>query len=143
MYVTLSGWNSVRICDTTRKQLSILYTDVSHFFLIFIEYEQSGWSSSIIDACTIILALTYLSITGEESCIFHEKYIGLQFIFVYSFIRQLYWRCDIRDCSRVPPERAAYKKLRNFERSKLSDYPNLLKLLLFGFWNNFHSPNLQ
>ena len=55
-------------------------------------------------------------------------------ICIRSSIRQLYC-CDITDCSRVPPERAAYKKFIKTLENHTSwlDYPNLPKLLLLGF----------
>ena len=57
---------------------------------------------------------------------------------MYSSIRQLYC-CDITDCSRMPPERAAYKKLIKTLKNHSSclDYPNLPKFLLLGFQNHF------
>ena len=41
-----------------------LYIDF-HFFSFFLGYQQSFWSSSFINACTFISALTYLSIKEE------------------------------------------------------------------------------
>ena len=131
VYVALSGWNSSRICDITRGQLSI---DFVHRFsqLIFLGYQYSFWSSSFITACTFISALTYLSIKEEGRYIFMKSKFKKKF--VYSSIRQLYC-CDITDIKRVPPETATYTKLMKPLKNHISwlDYPNLTKPLLLGF----------
>ena len=65
--------------------------------------------------CTIISALTYLSIKEEGRCIFMKSEILYKF--VYSSIRQLYCY-DITDIGRVPPlSRATYTKCSPFEKS--------------------------
>ena len=52
-----------------------LYIDFHDFFLLlFLGYQWSFWSSSFINACTFISALTYLSIKEEGRLHFHEKY---------------------------------------------------------------------
>ena len=58
-----SGWNSARICDITRGQLSIDFVHVDfHNFLFFVGISKSFWSSSFINAWTFISALTYLHV---------------------------------------------------------------------------------
>ena len=136
VYVALSGWNSARICDITRGQLSIDFVYRFSFFFFFFGYHQSFWSSSFINACTSISALTglhvHVSIKEEGRYIFMKS--KKKFKFVYSSIRQLYC-CDITDIRRVPPERATYTKLMKPLKNHISwlDYPNLPKLLLLGF----------
>ena len=88
---------------------------ISIFFFLLLRYEWSSSSSSIINACTIILALTYLSIKVEGRCIFMKSENFVKF--VYSSIRQLYC-CDITYISTVPPERAGIHEInQNFEKS--------------------------
>ena len=108
-----------------------LYIDFHNFFICR-GYQYSFWSNSIINACTIISDLTYLSIKEEGRCIFMKSEIFYKF--VYSSIRQLYCY-DITDIGRVPPERATYTKLMTPLKNHISwlDYPNLPKLLLLGF----------
>ena len=78
----------------------------SQFFLL-LGLQLSGRSSLIIiNAYTIISGLTYLSIQTE----------GIRYIFIKSeicvqFHLTVVLFSDITDCSRVPPERVAYKKL--------------------------------
>ena len=108
-----------------------LYIEL-HNFLSFLGYQWSSSSGSIINACTIILALTYLSIKVEGRHVFMKS---TNFVnFVYSSNWQLYC-CDITDISTVPPERAAYKKLTKTLKTHSSwlDYPNLPKLFLLDF----------
>ena len=48
---------------TTLHCIDFVHRYLQFFFFFFLGYQlKSGWSSSIINACTIILALTYLSI---------------------------------------------------------------------------------
>ena len=132
LYFALSRQNYARICDITREQFSIDFVHKISKFLSFLGYQSSNWSSSIINACTIILALTYLSIKVEGRYIFMNSKSFVKF--VYSSIRQLYC-CDITDISTVPPERAAHKKLTKTLKNDSSwlDYPNLPKLSLLDF----------
>ena len=108
-----------------------LYIDF-HNFQFFLDINRSFSSSSIINACTIISDLTYLSIKEEGRCIFMKSEILYKF--VYSSIRSLYCY-DITDIGRVSPERATYTKLVTPLKNHISwlDYPNLPKLLLLDF----------
>ena len=107
MYVALSGWNSARICDITRGQLSIDF--VHRFFTIF----NFSWISIVLlikfnHKCMHIHLRPNISIKEEGRCIFMKSEILYKF--VYSSIRQLYCY-DITDIGRVSPERATYTKL--------------------------------
>ena len=99
------------------------------FYIFAFFLDIYSLSSSIINACTIILALTYLSIKVEgryifiKSKTFCEMYVGLllfceicvglllfcEICVGLQFHRQSFC-CDMTDCIAVPPERTAYKK---------------------------------
>ena len=120
-----------------------LYIDF-HNFPFFMDINSPFWSSSFINACTFISALTYLSLIEEGRYIFIKSKILSKY--VYSSIRQLYC-CDITDIRRVPPERATYRKL-----MKPLKNPIYLLIGLSKFAHTFavrflisslHSPNLH
>ena len=128
VYVALSGWNSARICDITRGQLSI---DSVHRFSQFFFF---SWISIVllikfIHKCMHI----HLSPNIPKYKMFMKSKILFKKI-MYSSIRQLYC-CDITDIRRVPPERATYRNLMKPLKNHISwlDYQNLPKLLPLGF----------
>ena len=107
MYVALSGWNSARICDTTRGQLSI---DFVHRFSICFYF---SWISIVLlikfnhKCMHIHLRPNIPKYKRRGKMHFPGKWRKKN---VYSSIRQLYC-CDITDIRRVPPERATYTKV--------------------------------
>ena len=102
-------------------------------FLMFLGYQYTSWSSAIVNACILILALTYPSIRVEVRCIFHKEVKIL-----WNLCTVLLGSCTVvtsQIFSRVPPERATYEKLiTNFKNSSSwLDYLNLSKRVLLGF----------
>ena len=105
MYIALSGWNSARICDITRGQLSI---DFVHRFSQF--YNFLGSWISIVLLIKFIHKCMHIHLSPNIPKYILKRRGKIHFHEKYSSIRQLYC-CDITDIRRVPPERATYTKL--------------------------------
>ena len=100
----LSVQNSVKICDATREQLSIAFV---HRFLKQLGYQLAGWLQFNHKCMHNHLRRNIPKYKSRGNIHCHEKSNCVKF--VYSSIRKNFCS-DIKFYSRLPPERAAYKK---------------------------------